>query len=70
MTSRVKPTPRPRYQQTYPEQFATAEDLRALGLKPGTTEPDALFEYKHGDRSGVCALYQRAKAVADTGPTR
>ena len=56
MTTRTKPGSRPRYQQTYPEQFATADDLRALGLKPGTTEPDALFEYRHGDRSGVLVV--------------
>lgn len=63
VTRRVKPSPRPRYQQTYPASLATAEELRALGLRPGTHEPDAILEYKHGDRSGICALYNRSQAV-------
>ncbi|PNY79275.1 hypothetical protein [Deinococcus koreensis] len=60
---RTKPTPRPKYHQTSPDHLATAEQLKALGLKPGTNEPDALLEYTHGTTSGLCALYDRAKAV-------
>ena len=45
MTRRIKPAPRPRYKQTYPESLATAEELRALGLRPGTSEPNAILEY-------------------------
>lgn len=63
MTRRIKPSPRPRYQQTYPDTLATAEELRALGLRPGTSEPDAILEYVRGDRSGLCALYDRETAV-------
>ena len=40
MTRRPKPAPRPRYQQTYPDTLATTEELRALGLRPGTSGPD------------------------------
>lgn len=54
---------RPRYQQTYPDTLATMEELRALGLRPGTSELDAILEYTHQDRSGLCALFERAKAV-------
>lgn len=66
MTRRIKPAPRPRYQQTYPDTLATAEELRALGLRPGTTEPDGILEFAHKDRSGLCALYARDKAVPVT----
>lgn len=61
--ARTKPTPRPKFQQTYPEHLATAEQLKALGLKPGTTEPDAILEYSRASSSGLCALYERARAV-------
>lgn len=61
--ARVKPTPRPRYQQTYPDHLATSEQLQALGLKPGTSEPDAILEYTRPGSSGLCALYDRGKAV-------
>lgn len=61
--ARVKPTPRPKYQQTYPDHLATAEQLKALGLKPGTSEPDAILEYSRANSSGLCALYDREKAV-------
>ncbi|WP_412030561.1 hypothetical protein [Deinococcus yunweiensis] len=63
MTRRIKPAPRPRYQQTYPDTLATAEELRALGLRPSTSEPDAILEYAYKDRSGICALFDRGKAV-------
>ena len=53
----------PRFQQTHPDHLATHEQLRALNLKAGTPEPDALFEYDWGDRSGVCGLFDKAKAV-------
>lgn len=68
VTRRVKPSPRPRYQQTYPASLATAEELRALGLRPGTHEPDAILEYDHQDRSGLCALFERGKAVPVKAP--
>ncbi|GHF60634.1 hypothetical protein HNQ07_004312 [Deinococcus metalli] len=61
--ARTKPIPRPRYQQTYPDHLATAEQLGALGLKPGTSEPDAILEYSRANSSGLCALYERRKAV-------
>ena len=61
--ARTKPTPRPKYQQTYPDHLATAEQLKVLGLKPGTSEPDAILEYSHANSSGLCALYDREKAV-------
>ncbi|GHF43654.1 hypothetical protein HNQ07_001953 [Deinococcus metalli] len=63
MTHRIKPAPCPRYQQTYPEHLATGAELSALGLRPGTSEPDAILEYEHKDRSGLCALYDRRHAV-------
>ncbi|PNY79581.1 hypothetical protein [Deinococcus koreensis] len=69
MTPRIKPTPRPHYHQTYPDHLATADELRALQLKPGTTEPDALLRYQRGESSGLCALYDRTKAVPDVSPT-
>lgn len=53
----------PRFRQTHPDHLATPEQLRALGLKAGTPEPDALFEYDWGDRSGVCGLFDTGKAV-------
>ena len=68
MTRRIKPAPRPRSQQTYPETLATAEELRAPGLRPGTTEPDGILEFAKKDRSGICALYARDKAVPITAP--
>lgn len=58
MTRRIKPALRPRFQQTYPATLATANELAALGLRPGTGEPDAILEYKHGERSGICGLYE------------
>ena len=68
MTRRIQRTPCPRYQQTYPDTLATVEELRALGLRPGTSEPDAILEYAHQDRSGLCALFDRGKAVAVAAP--
>ncbi|THF85497.1 hypothetical protein E7T09_16195 [Deinococcus sp. KSM4-11] len=68
MTRRIKPAPRPRYQQTYPDHLATAEDLRALGLRPAPNEPAAILEYAFKDRSGICALYARDEAVPITAP--
>lgn len=61
--ARTKLPPRPRYQQTYPDHLATADQLGALGLKPGTSEPDAILEYSTANSSGLCALYEREKAV-------
>lgn len=64
--ARTKPTPSPKYQQTYPDHpdhLATAEQLGALGLRPGTSEPDAILEYSRANSSGLCALYERGKAV-------
>ena len=46
---------RPRYQQTYPDTLATMEELRALGLRPGTSELDAILEYTHQTRTGVAS---------------
>ncbi|MEF2277497.1 hypothetical protein V3W47_04240 [Deinococcus sp. YIM 134068] len=56
----------PKYSNVIPEGLATAADLRAEGLKPGTLTPVALLEYSHGDRSGVCGLFERAAAVPAT----
>ncbi|GHF65937.1 hypothetical protein HNQ07_004792 [Deinococcus metalli] len=63
MTHRVKRAPKPRYHQSYPSTLATTEELRALGLHPGTSEPDAILDYHHGDKSGLCGLFERSKAV-------
>ncbi|MFC3833471.1 hypothetical protein [Deinococcus rufus] len=65
MPKRTPPAPRPRYRQTHPDTLATTETLRTLGLKPGTTEPDALLDYedKQQQRSGTCALFLIEKAV-------
>lgn len=52
----------PRYIDDIPEGLATADQLRAQGLRPGTTAPVALLEYHHRDRSGVCGLFERAAA--------
>lgn len=68
MTHRPKLAPRPHFKQTYPDTLATGEELRALGLRPGTSEPDAILEYVRSDRSGLCALYERGKAVAVMTP--
>ncbi|WP_295815182.1 hypothetical protein [uncultured Deinococcus sp.] len=68
MTRRPKPAPRPRYQQTYPDTLATTEELRALGLRPGTSGPDAILKNKHGNRSGICALFERDKAITAMTP--
>ncbi|MFD1734271.1 hypothetical protein ACFSC4_29425 [Deinococcus malanensis] len=38
-------TPVPKYRQLYPETLATADELKALGLKPGASTPVALLEY-------------------------
>ncbi|CAM3795426.1 hypothetical protein [Deinococcus frigens] len=70
MTRRIKPSPRPRYEQNYPEHLATGGELRALGLRPGTSEPDGILEYQHGDRSGICALYERSKALPIASPVQ
>lgn len=43
----------PKYYGTHPAHLATAGQLEAEGLKPGTTEPVALLEYVNGDRSGL-----------------
>lgn len=70
MTRRVIPPPRPSYRQTYPDHLATADDLQHLGLRPGSIEPDAILKYDHGVRSGLCALFERARAVPWTEPAR
>jgi len=70
MPTRDKSSARPRFQQCYPDQFATPDELHAAGLRPGTTEPDAILTYDHGDRSGLCALYDRAKALPITHPAK
>ncbi|MFC3834087.1 hypothetical protein [Deinococcus rufus] len=54
--------------QTCPDSLATMEEWRALGLRPSTSEPDAILEYVRGDRSGLCALYERSKAVPVAAP--
>jgi len=61
--ARTKPTPRAKYQQVYPDHLATTDQLKVLGLKPGTSEADAILEYSRIGSSGLCALYERAKAV-------
>ena len=59
--------PLPKYHQTYPDTLATADELKALGLKPGTPTPAALLEYtRPPDTNGICALYDRAQAVLNT----
>lgn len=68
MIRRVTPLPRPVYRQTYPEHLATAADLQQLGLRPGSTEPDAILKYDYGYRSGLCALYARSSAVPISAP--
>jgi hypothetical protein len=68
MIRRIKRAPCPRYQQTYPDHLATSDDLRVLGLRPGTSEPDAILEYQHGDKSGICGLFERTRAVPVTAP--
>ncbi|WP_102125977.1 hypothetical protein [Deinococcus planocerae] len=63
----AKPSPRiPRYVNTFPAGLATAAQLQAEGLRPGTTAPVALLEYHEGDRSGVCGLFERSAAVPRT----
>ena len=60
-------TPPPKYHQTYPATLATADELKALGLKPGGFTPAALLEYtRPPDTTGICALYDRAQAVPIT----
>ncbi|GGK34611.1 hypothetical protein GCM10008955_30740 [Deinococcus malanensis] len=60
-------TPVPKYRQLYPETLATADELKALGLKPGASTPVALLEYtRPPDTNGVCALYARDQAVPIT----
>lgn len=54
MKRRVKPAARPRYQQVYPEPLSTSAQLAALGLRPGTGEPDAILENRQWDGSGIC----------------
>jgi hypothetical protein len=66
MTHRVKRAPKPRYHQTYPSTLATTDELRALGLRPGTNEPDAILDYQYHDKSGICALFERSQAVPIT----
>ncbi|GHF58498.1 hypothetical protein HNQ07_004054 [Deinococcus metalli] len=63
MTHRSKRPPKPRYHQTYPSTLATTEELRVLGLCPGTREPDAILDYHHGNKSGICGLFDRSQAV-------
>lgn len=58
----------PVYRGTHPAHLATAAELEAQGLKPGTVEPVALFAYQSGDRSGTCGLFERAAAVARVQP--
>lgn len=59
-----RPPPLPRYRQTYPDTLATADELSAQGLQPGTLRPVALLEYtRPPDTTGICALYERAQAV-------
>lgn len=60
------PAKMPKYSNVIPEGLATADELRVDGLKPGTLTPVALLEYSHGDRSGVCGLFERAAAVPIT----
>ena len=43
-------------------------ELRALSLRPGTSEPAAILEDAFKDRSGICALYARDEAVPMTAP--
>ncbi|BDP44335.1 hypothetical protein DAETH_43040 (plasmid) [Deinococcus aetherius] len=52
----------PRYIDEIPEGLATADQLKAQGLKPGTTTPVALLQYNGQGRSGVCGLFERAAA--------
>ncbi|BDP44876.1 hypothetical protein DAETH_48450 (plasmid) [Deinococcus aetherius] len=59
----------PRYHNTYPEGLATAADLEALGLKPGSIRPVALLTYEDGDRSGMCGLFEREAAVLKDSPS-
>lgn len=65
MVKRELSTKIPRYLNTIPEGLATIEQLRAEGLKPGTTRPVALYEYERGDRGG---LFERAAAVPLLAP--
>lgn len=53
----------PVYRDTHPPHLATADELEAQGLKPGTVEPVALYKYQSGDCSGTCGLFERAAAV-------
>ena len=54
----------PKYRQTYPDTLATADELKAQGLKPGAPAPVALLEYtRPPDTTGICALYDRTQAV-------
>ncbi|MFD1732946.1 hypothetical protein ACFSC4_20430 [Deinococcus malanensis] len=50
-----KPSPSiTKYHDTYPPELATTDELKALGLKPGTFTPAALLEYhRPPDVSGV-----------------
>ncbi|MEF2279890.1 hypothetical protein V3W47_16475 [Deinococcus sp. YIM 134068] len=66
MTRKLPPLPR--YKGTYPPELATADDLEALGLKPGSVRPVAILEYDHGDTSGMCGLHERAAAVPKDTP--
>lgn len=55
--------PLPKYRGSYPAHLATQQELKAEGLRPGRSEPDALLEYVHGDRHGTCGLHERKAAV-------
>ncbi|UBV44595.1 hypothetical protein LAJ19_17640 (plasmid) [Deinococcus taeanensis] len=72
MSPRKRFPPLPRYQgDARPPQLLTADELRALGLKPTGTNPEAIWLYQKGSVSGMCALYDRTHAVPlpteDTG---
>lgn len=61
--ARTKPTLRPQYQQTSPDQLVTAEQLKALEPKPRTNKPNALLEYSCANASGLRALYDQGQTV-------
>ncbi|GGK34823.1 hypothetical protein GCM10008955_30970 [Deinococcus malanensis] len=64
---RRRSPPLPRYSQLYPDALATADELKDQRLKPGTPTPVALLEYTRPPHTtGICALYERAKAVPMT----
>lgn len=54
----------PTYRDTYPAHLATAAELEALGLRPGTQEPVAPYAFCSPDGGGgTCGLHERAAAV-------